>query len=178
VWDDARIAVLESLGRREEAQQLRWDCFCQTLSIPHLRTHLQHLDDFEDVEVEERALQVAAEHPVTLRGLQFLVEWPALPQAARHVLRHSQEWEGDAYEILSPAAELLSANHPLAATLLLRAMVFSALWMGRAKRHRYAAEQLRSCEQLATRIGNWQGVEDHESFVARLRDIFGAKGSF
>ncbi|MEB3321420.1 MAG: hypothetical protein VKI81_01195, partial [Synechococcaceae cyanobacterium] len=51
-WDDARIAVLEALSRGEEAQQHRWQCFCRTLSIPHLREYLRRLDDFEDVEAE------------------------------------------------------------------------------------------------------------------------------
>jgi hypothetical protein len=177
-WHDCRIAVLDALGRRAEAQQMRWHWFSQTLSIPHLRDHLKRLDDFEDVEAEERALQVAEQHPISLLGLHFLVEWPALPRAARHVLAHEEEWEGDAYVIHGAAAERLSADYPLAATLLLRPMVFYALWMGRAKRYRHAAEHLRSCEQLAARIDDWQGHPDHAEYVERLYDSFGAKWGF
>jgi hypothetical protein len=66
--------------------------------------------------------------------------WPALARAARHVLAHEDEWEGDDYTIHSAAAERLSKDYPLAATLLLRPMVFFALWMGRAKRYRYTAD--------------------------------------
>jgi hypothetical protein len=177
-WDDARIAVLEALGRGEEAQQHRWQCFCRTLLIPHLREYLRRLDDFEDVEAEERALQVAEAHPQPLLALHFLVQWPALPRAARYVIEHAQAWRGEAFEIHAPAAERLSADHPVAATLLLRSMVVFALSMGRAKRYRYAAEHLRTCELLAARIDDWQGVEGHESFVGRLREAFGAKWSF
>jgi len=177
-WHDCRIAVLDALGRRAEAQQMRWHWFSTTLSIPHLRDHLKRLDDFEDVEAEERALQVAEQHPISLLGLHFLVEWPALPRAARHVLAHEEEWEGDAYVIHGAAAERLSADYPLAATLLLRPMVFYALWMGRAKRYRHAAEHLRSCEQLAARIDDWQGHPDHAAYLERLVDHFGAKWGF
>ena len=73
------------------------------------------------------------------------MEWPALARAARHVLAHEDEWEGDAYTIHSAAAERLSKDYPLAATLLLRPMVFWALWMGRSTRYCHAAEHLRSC---------------------------------
>ena len=177
-WHDSRIAVLEALNRQAEAQEMRWQWFGRTLSIPHLRDYLKRLEDFEDVEAEDRALQVAEQHPISLLGLHFLVEWPALARAARHVLAHQAEWEGDAYTIHSATAERLSAAHPLAATLLLRPMVFFALWMGRANRYRYAAEHLRTCEQLAGRIDDWQGHPDHSGYLESLHNIYGAKWGF
>lgn len=177
-WHATRIAVLEALGRGEEAQQHRWLVFSQTLSIPLLRDYLQRLDDFADVEAEERAFQVAEQHPEPLATLQFLVLWPALPRAARYAITHWQEWERDAYEIYEPAAERLSADYPLAASVLLRAMVVFALSMGRSNRYRYAAEHLRQCEQLAARIDDWQGFGSHASFAARLRQGFGQKWTF
>jgi hypothetical protein len=177
-WHDTRLAVLEALGRNEEAQQHRWQVFCQRLSIPLLRDYLKRLADFEDVVAEEQAFKVAAEHPLPLLALQFLVGWPALPRAARYVIEQGQDWYGDAYEIYEPAAERLSADHPVAASLLLRAMVVFALSTGRTKRYRYAATHLRSCEQLAARIEDWQGVEPHTSFAGRLRELFALNWSF
>ncbi|CAK6690343.1 DUF6880 family protein [Synechococcus sp. CBW1107] len=177
-WDEARIAVLDTLGRVEEAQHMRWHGFGKTLSIPQLRDYLKRLEAFEDVEAEERAFQVAEEHSMPLLALEFLVAWPALPRAERYVIEHWQEWDGEAFEVYGPAAERLSADHPLAAVVLLRAMVVFALSMGRAKRYRYAAEHLRSCEQLSARIDHWQGIESHGSFVGRLREAFGMKWSF
>ena len=177
-WDDIRIAVLESLGRNDDAQQLRWSCFAKTLSASHLRQHLKRLAAFEDVEAEQRAFAVAEAHPMRLLALDFLVRWPALQRAGRLVLVHGPEWDGEAYEILAPAAERLSADQPLAATVLLRAMLVFALSAGRTKRYRHAAEHLRSCELLAARIDTWQGLERHESFVGRIREAFGGRWSF
>jgi hypothetical protein len=177
-WHGVRIAVLEALGRSEEAQQHRWLVFSQTLAIPLLRDYLQRLDDFADVEAEERAFRLAEQHPSPLLALQFLVFWPALPRAARHVIAHWQDWDGDAYAVYEPAAERLSADHPLAASLLLRAMVVFALSMGRSKRYRYAAQHLRACELLEARIVDWQGFESHTSFIGRLREAFALKWSF
>jgi hypothetical protein len=177
-WDDARIAVLEALGRSEEAQRHRWQCFCRTLAIPRLRAYLQHLADFEDGEAEAEALAVAEAHPQPLLALQFLVGWPALPRAARHVLSHRRTWDGEAFEIYGPAAERLSADHPLAATVLLRSMVVFALASGRSQRFRHAAGHLRACEVLDVRIDGWQGVESHAGFVGRLREEFATSRSF
>ena len=177
-WHDTRIAVLEALDRREEAQQHRWRVFSATLSIPLLRDYLKRLDDFADVEAEESAFALVEAHPRPLAALQFLVFWPALPRAARYVIEHRQAWDGEAYALYEPAAERLSGDYPLAATLLLRAMVLFALAMGRSKRYRYAAEHLRQCEQLEARIDHWQGLDSHTCFVGTLREVYARNWSF
>jgi len=177
-WHATRIAVLEALGRSEEAQQHRWQVFSQTLSIPLLRDYLTGLEDFADVEAEERAFAVVEQHPLPLAALQFLVFWPALSRAARYVIAQWEAWDGDAYEIYEPAAERLSADHPVAASLLLRSMVVFALSMGRSKRYRYAVEHLRQCQRLDARIDDWLGVEPHARFEGRLREATGQQWSF
>ena len=177
-WGDARIATLEALNRSGDAQQQRWDLFCRTLSIPHLRAYLLRLDDFADVEAEERAFAIVEGHHDPLSALNFLVHWPCLPRAAHYVIGHGEPWDGDAFAVLSPAAERLSAGHPLAATILLRTMVVFALAGGRSKRFRYAAQHLQTCDRLAAEIDDWQGFDSHSSFVGRLREAFARSWSF
>jgi len=177
-WHATRITVLETLGRSEEAQQHRWQVFRQTLSIPMLREYLKRLEDFAEVEAEERALAVVEQHRRPLAVLRFLVFWPALPRAARYVIDNWEAWQGEAYELYEPAAERLSADYPVAASLLLRTMVVFALSMGRSNRYRYAAEHLRQCELLDARIDDWHDVEPHSSFAGRLREAFGQRWSF
>ena len=58
-WEDARIEVLDTLTRGDQAQADRWSCFERALSTPHLRASLKRLPDFEDVDAEERALDYA-----------------------------------------------------------------------------------------------------------------------
>ena len=177
-WHATRLAALESLGRTDEAQQHRWLQFSRTLAIPPLRDYLQQLDDFADVEAEESAFALVEQHPVPLAALRFLVSWPHLPRAARYVVAHCQAWDGEAYDILEPAADRLSADHPLAASLLLRSMVVFALSMARSARYRYAADHLRQCERLEARIDDWQGFESQASFSGRLREAFAQRRSF
>ena len=179
-WSDSRIAVLEALGRSDEAQELRWQSFERILSIPHLREYLKRLPAFEDVEQEERAFAVVERHPQQIESLVFLASWPALPRAASYVLNHwdPDHWEGEEQARVAAAAERLSAGHPLAATLLYRQIVVEALWLGGVKRYRQAATHLGTCKELAARIADWQGLDQHQAFVAGLKETFVMKWSF
>jgi hypothetical protein len=121
------------------------------LSPTHLRAYLKRLPDFDDIEAENRALDYAEKYKGLLQALSFLASWPALDRAANLVINRSEELHGDHYEILTPAANALAGKHPLAATLLLRAMIDSrsiragpagidmppaTLWIARASLYR------------------------------------------
>jgi hypothetical protein len=137
-WEDARIDVLEALGRADDAQAARWGCFERSLSSTHLRAYLKRLPGFDDVEAEEKALDYAQRSRNLLRALSFFVSWPALNRAANLVLQRSDELDGDHYEILTPAADALAGKHPLAAMLVLRAMIDFSLRNHRSSRYRHA----------------------------------------
>ena len=116
--------------------------------------------------------------PNVHHALAFLISWPALDKAAALVTRRSDELDGDHYEILSPAADVLAAEHPLAATLLLRAMIEFSLKEGRVKRYRHAACHLAECASLAAVISDFDRFEPHERYNARLKDEHGARLRF
>lgn len=177
-WEDARIEVLDALGRAEEAQRARWNCFERSLSSAHLRAYLKRLPDFEDVEAEQRALDHAQRHPSRLGALSFLISWPSLDRAAKLVTEAGADLDGDHYELLAPAADALAARYPLAATLLLRAMIDFTLGKSRTSRYGHAARHLRFCAGLASAIADYQGHEPHEAYAARLRREHGRKPSF
>jgi hypothetical protein len=160
-WEDARIDVLEALGRAEEAQAARWSCFERALSAEHLRAYLKRLPDFEDVEAEERALDYAQRFRSPLHALAFLVSWPALDRAAALVLGRAHELDGDHYEVLPPAADALASKHPLAVTLVLRSMIDFALTHSRSSRYRHAARHPLECETLEGSVLDWNTVEPH-----------------
>ena len=67
-----RIDALEQLGRREEAQAVRWRLFEQTLSVGPLRAYLRALPDFEDDAALDRAFHLASRHPNAMEALTCL----------------------------------------------------------------------------------------------------------
>jgi hypothetical protein len=177
-WEDARIDVLEALGRADDAQAARWGCFERSLSSTHLRAYLKRLPDFDDVEAEEKALDHAQRSRNLLQALSFLVSWPALDRAAVLVLQRFDELDGDHYEILTRAAEALADKHPLAATLALRSMIDFSLSNSRSSRYRHAARHLLDCSSLASAIADFGRFEPHDAYEARLRREHGRKSSF
>jgi hypothetical protein len=177
-WQATRLAVMEALGMAEEAQAFRWRCFEQFLDPSHLRDHLERLPDFDDIEAEERALIFVHASPHFHEALWFLVQWPAHERAADLVVTRSRELDGDLYHILVPAAEALDAKHPLAATLIRRALIDFSLGAARSSRYRHAARHLLECQGLAGQIDDFGAYETHEAYRARLEAEHGRKASF
>ena len=77
------IRILMALGRKSEAQDLRWRTFEATLDADILRDYVAHLGDFEEFDALERAFGYAAAHPDQHRALGFFLEWPRLDLAAK-----------------------------------------------------------------------------------------------
>jgi hypothetical protein len=177
-WQDTRLEVLEALDRKEEAQAFRWSCFESTLNSEYLRDFLKRLPDFEDIDAEERAMDHAAARLRVTPALGFFLDWPSPDRAARLLIDCHAEINGDHYEFLVPAAEILSERHPLAATLALRAMIDFTLSKARSKRYGYAAGHLAECAALAVRIEDYGTFESHATYVARLKLEHGRKSGF
>ena len=88
------------------------------------------------------------------------------------------ELDGDQYWLLTPAADALGQRHPLAATLLLRAMIDLSLDAAKYKRYGHAARHLQTCEHLARRIDDFAGHPNHADYVADLRQRHARKIGF
>ena len=175
---DLRIAALECLGRKSDAQALRWSAFETTLSGPHLRDYLKRLPDFEDFPIEQKALAHAAVFPSAMTALMFLIEWPALEAADRLVRNRIVEFDGRDYVQLGKAAEALMEKWPVSATLLYRALVRSVLERGYSKAYHYAARDLASATMLAPRLAPDGGIPGHAEFYAMLKARHGRKYGF
>jgi hypothetical protein len=175
---DLRIAALDALGRKDEAQQVRWASFTETLDADHLRDYLKRLPDFEDFEAEERAKEIARRFDDLHRALAFFVAWRDLHAAAQLVRERLEEFDGRDYVTLGAAAEALAGKHPVAATLLYRRMIESILGRASANQYGYAVRDVRNCESLAGQLPEDAGIEGHDAFMARLRQEHGRKSRF
>ncbi|WP_299655026.1 DUF6880 family protein [uncultured Jannaschia sp.] len=176
--DDVYIDCLVALGRTDDALAFRWASFERTLDPHHLRDFLKALPDFEDIEAEERAKAIAIAFPDVHAALVFLIDWPDLALAAKLIEARSDELDGDAYEILTPAADALDGPHPLAASLARRAMILFALNAARSSRYKHAARHLRECEATDDAIWDYSPHPDHQAFVDALRERHSRKQGF
>ena len=108
----------------------------------------------------------------------FCLSWPDPRLAAELVRSRQKDLDGNAYEILTPTAELLAAEYPLAAALVWRSMITFALQNNRAKRYRHAARHLASCAQADIGITDYGAFESHEAFFNGLRRTHPRKQAF
>ncbi|MGQ3291572.1 MAG: DUF6880 family protein [Shinella sp.] len=177
-WQLALTETLEALERSEEAQAFRWQCFEQSLDGRHLRTYLRQLPDFDDIEAEEKAIAYAQTFPDVHRALVFFLHWPNPAGAAKLVGRRRVELDGDRYELMTPAAEVLAEKHPLGATTVLRAMIDFTLDNARSSRYKHAARHLVECSSLARRIDDYGSAGSHDAYVAGLKHRHGKKHGF
>jgi hypothetical protein len=175
---DLRIAALDALGRRQEAQALRWEAFGRWLSPDHLRPYLRALPDFDDVEAEGRAIALALAHPDRTLALCFLVGWPDLQAASRLVRAHHGDLDARDYARLRPAADALAERHPAAATLLHRALAEDVLQRSSSRQYVYAVRDVAACVSLAPRLPEESGLESHAAFIGRLRREHSRKAAF
>lgn len=137
-WETLWIEVLEASGRGDEAQAVRWASFERTLSIERARAFMSRLADFDDVEAETRAFDRAATFADCEKGLAFLMDWPALGEAARMVERRAND-----IDITPENAELwagkLRRRFPKAAHVLLR----------RAAAEAFRRRDFKTCDRLS-----------------------------
>jgi hypothetical protein len=167
--ESARIDALEADGQADKAQAARWAVFRADLSIDMLKDYLARLPDFEDAEYEEAALDWVQVHPKALDALDFLVAWPDRRRAGALVRARLKSLDGEAYDVLGPAAGVLAAKDPLAATLLHRVMISDALQFRRSGRYGHAARHLAECSGLAASITDWETWPNHDAYLASLR---------
>lgn len=163
-WCAIYIEALERSGNAEGAQAERWAAFERTLSPLHLRAYLKRLADFDDVIAADRAFALAAAGPFT-RGLAFLMDWPALAEAAAMVEARRMEIAAEPSDLIEWSARL-EGRYPAAALLLLRAAIAHG-WRDRAVRDEIE-RWVDDAAALANRVGAGRSLEPHESFMARL----------
>lgn len=170
-WLAAEIAVLEAEGRTEEADEARWRIFERTLSVDQLRALIAKLADFEDVVALDRAFELAATHPDAMKGLAFLMTWPALREAADLVVRRRADIRG-AHDDVPLWAGRLAVRYPLAGLLLIRARARALVALGGGVTEEVQG-LIGEAEALAGVVGDGDGdgLDDHMSFVNDLRAL-------
>ncbi len=170
-WQGAWIDLMEARGEKEAAQAARWSAFERNLSAEQFRAYLRRLSGFDDVVATDRALEHAASFKPFANALAFLVAWPAMKEAADLVTTRASEIDGATIEILEPAARALEGRYPLAATLLLRAMVRDVARFSQAELFGRARGWLLEAASLASQIDDFGEHGDHADFEARVSGI-------
>lgn len=171
-WYAAEIAVLEAEGRSDEAREARWTLFERTLSEDTLRTLLAGLADFDDVIALDRAFATAGAFVDPMKGLAFLMNWPAHREAADMVLARRDELRGGVDDTPLWAARL-AGRYPEAAVVLLRARARALVRFGDGMTEEVEG-LVGEAEVLAASAGS-RTLESHTTFVEGLKALAAPK---
>lgn len=170
--------ILEAKKDRPAAQILRWSTFSETLEPELLREYIAKLDDFEEFDEMDRAVALVMACPHAYAALNFLIKWPLLDKAEDFVLQHAETWQGRHYDALVEAAAALEHDHPLAATVLIRALLNDILDRAKSQAYGYGARYLAKLAELATRTPDDPRIANHPTYVLHLKKNHGRKTGF
>jgi hypothetical protein len=165
---DLRLATLEALGRRDEAQAIRWQGFEQRLDRAALKDYLKHLPDFEDFEAERRAIAHALGFRSPTDALMFLIAWPDLDSAARLVRERHHAFATVSPDVLLSAGEALRDRHPQEAIRVVRLAALAVLQRVLTHSYEKAAQALADSLSLEPPPPD-SDQEPHEAFIDDLR---------
>ena len=174
--------ILEALGDKAAAQALRWAAFENTLNVEILRDYVGKLADFEEFDALDRAFAHALKAQQRYAAFEFFLRWPRLDHAAKLVIDNHREWDGRHYHILVPVAEALEVDHPLATTILYRALLHDILARGKSKAYGHGGRYLGKLDRLASQTdaaaSQSAGIDSHAAYRATLRKSHGRKAGF
>lgn len=170
--------ILDALKQKGEAQSIRWQEFERTLRPEILRTYIAKLDDFAEFEETDKAFAAVAGSPLIHEALDFLIKWPRFDLASQHVLRHLGKWDGRQSGILVEAADALSADYPVAATMLYRLVLDDILRRGNSDDYLDGAAYFVVLHELRERLGAGFAYQRYHDYVANLREKHGRRPAF
>ena len=177
-WINARIAALDALDRKAEAQIMRLERFRRTLQADYLRAWLKRLPDFDDIEAEDAELDRVKAWPDANTALGLLIGWPSLERAAHLVIDRVREMDGNDAERLTYAADRLSSRYPLAALLVQRQIVEARLASFSEAAHEAAVLSYLEAESLSRHIDDFGRHDPHDAWQKKLANTYARRTVF
>ena len=124
-------------------------------------------DEQEKAKEEARTKALAVSNLET--GLEILLFLEKTAEAAELCFERRREIKGDNFYTLKEMAERFeSQSHLLAASLIFRALLDSILARGYSRAYHHAAEYYEQLGRSSSRISDWRGEPDHQSYCAGL----------
>nr|WP_241482564.1 DUF6880 family protein [Leisingera sp. ANG-M7] len=136
------------------------------------------LPDFGGIEAEEAALDFAEAYPHLGAAISLLMNRPSFGRATRIAVARAEELNEDPYHTFMSAADAVEAEHPLAATLMRRAMVLDTQTGGKSTRYCHAARHLAECRSCDAAITDYGVHLSHAQFLEMLRTEHGREHGF
>ena len=178
-----RIDLLEEAYRQEgldhKAKVLIFNRFKETLSSDYFGRYLKYCNETETETANLQALDLAKQAPRLIVAVKFLMdlsEWELVDSL--FIARANEIDGGDYHEYRKISKILAKSGFVLSAVLLRREILEDILGAARSRAYKYAASDLKLCNEFAEQVKDWQQFETQAQFLSRIKTEHGKKKSF
>ena len=178
--DKLLLDIHDRLGDPGKKAETAWRIFRGSRSVHSLNDLLAVIGpDQKNSVIASETAAILGEKKLSLVDAIFLVELERFEDAETYLIDRVSQLDGDDYSpLLSMAKTLENANHPLAASILYRALLDSILRRAQSNIYSYAASYLKKLDKLASAIPDWRGIPDHPTYTEHLRQQHPRKLAF
>lgn len=175
--DSTLIHCYELLNRTEDLRLLYEDKFFDYPTKDRLACILKIVGDTKLN--REKYINLALENnPNEYYKIEFLTELEEIERAADLVRKYINNWDGDRYSYLVPAASLLEKQFPLEASILYRALIISILERAKSRYYHHAVTYYNQLQKLSEEITSYHSFDSHEQFIENLNLVHFRKKAF
>lgn len=178
--DSLLMTALERAGDVAGATEIAWDLFRRSRNEHTLETLVGFVGENERDRIVEEGWRLIQSAPgIKASDIDFLTATGRTNDAAEFLIGRIDQLDASPTQHLTPLAEAFTElGHPLAATLMYRALLDILLAKGQPKSYPRGARHLGSLKRLSAAITDWRGFPTHDEYVAGIRETHGRKWSF
>lgn len=181
--DERDALLLRVHGERGDSSrqaEVAWRMFRRARSEASLNSLVAVLGEGRRDEVVAAEVQAILDDPaLSYADVGFLIEMEQFDAAEIYLLDRADRIDGDYYDWLLPVADAMAVTaHPLAASVVYRALIESILEKARSKIYHYAVRYLKRLDLLSPQVSDWKSIPDHAAYLEHLQAKHGRKTSF
>jgi hypothetical protein len=178
--DHLLMDIYGKTGNTQEQGEVAWRIFRRHRSADTLAGLLAIIGhDQTDSVIGNEMAEILENKSLSYTSELFLVEIGNMDAAETYLLDRADQLNGDFYDGLLPLAERMEqADRWLCASIIYRALLDSILRRARSKTYTHGARYLKRLDRLAKAISDWRRFENHDAYLANLRQRHGRKTSF
>ncbi len=178
--DELYLKVFGQMGDHEGQSEVAWQIFRRSRSARTLDQLVAvQGEDRRDEVVEGEVLEILRDQALSYVDAAFLTEIARFDAVGTYLVDRADKLDGDYYDRLLPIAEVMEATaHPLAASVVYRALLESILKKARSKIYHYAVRYLKKLDLLAGTVPDWGQIDDHKTYFDQMQAKHKRKTSF
>ncbi|MDR0555737.1 MAG: hypothetical protein LBG20_01840 [Holosporaceae bacterium] len=172
-WLKFEIDALEISNKSSEAQEKRLIWFQKELTLDSYEEVIQHMDEKSRAKIKKELVQCTVASDKVWQAVTLLAEIGSLEECSLLVKKNVNGLEKQLKSFDAHAvAKALQNDYPLSAVLLYRMLVVEALSGGSESKNANAVKDLILCEQLSSRVVDFNGFPRHVKYLDFLRQRY------